>query len=164
MMISRERWVPLDISRGRYRLLQSGACCGLATEPAQPPFPAFNVWFSSGWFALWGPWLGLCFGRGYNVPGDADIQSWAEAANDALLEGSLKSHVGYALPKQTQLPFPSSWVQGANQPAAAAQPGRGRPSSLHTASLKATRKQGFLIRKHTGSKLDNICKEPCICL
>lgn len=33
----KERKVPLDVSRGRCRLLPLDACGGLAVEPAQPP-------------------------------------------------------------------------------------------------------------------------------
>lgn len=70
----------------------------------------------------------------------------------------------YALPTEAHLLFPNSGGRGFSQPAAAAQPGRGRPSSLQKTSLKATRKQGFVIRKLTGSKLNSICKVLCICL
>lgn len=78
--------------------------------------------------------------------------------SDALLEGTLKSHMDYALPTEAHLLFPNSWGWGVSQPAAAAQPGRGSPSSLQETSLKATRKQGVVIRKLTGSKLNSICK------
>lgn len=69
----------------------------------------------------------------------------------------------YALPTEVHLLFPNFWGWGFSQ-SAAAQPGRGRPSSLQKTSLKATRKKGFMIRNLTGSKLNSICKGLCICL